>query len=402
MPCAPLKSVLVEADLRLLRDLGAAAQRRGTKLWLVGGPVRDALLGRPVVDLDLTSEAPADKLGAALAGEHGGEVIAESQFGTVKLRFGQRTLDLATARTESYARPGALPTVTFSDVHSDLARRDFSINAMAASLSGDDFGEVLDSQGGLVDLSQSRVRVLHGGSFADDPTRMLRAVRYTTRLGFRMDRRTATLLRRDLRVLGLVSSSRVHREVDRMLHEPLALKMLLASERYGLLGALDSSLSGAALRQALLRATRAPLGPRVLLGVLTYHGDMASLTKKFGFTRAEKRLGSHVRHLHDIESAIAGANHTEIARILGTASREANEACSVASPDPSVRRALRWYLAQVQREPLLSGREILKLGVPLGARVGELLSALRHAQLLGRVRGRSGAVAFIRRAITEG
>jgi len=363
--------------------------------------VRDALLGRPVVDLDLTSDAPANKLGAALAGEHGGEVIAESQFGTIKLRFGQRTLDLATARTESYATPGALPMVTFSDVHSDLARRDFSINAMAASLSGDDFGEVLDSQGGLVDLFQRRVRVLHSGSFVDDPTRMLRAVRYATRLGFHMDRRTATLLQRDLPVLSRVSSSRVHREVDRMLREPLASKMLLVSERYGLLGALDSSLSGPALRQALLRATKATLGLKVLLGVLTYHGDVASLTKNLGLTRAEKRLCSHVRHLHDHESAIAGANRTEIARILGTASREANETCSVASPDPRVRRALRWYLARVQREPLLNGLEILKMGVPQGPRVGELLSALRQAQLLGRIRARSGAVGFIRREIAE-
>ncbi len=279
---APLENTMEPADLRLLRDLGAIASQRGTRLWLVGGPVRDALLGRPVVDLDLTSAKPAEELGAALADACGGSVVARSQFGTVKLRFGRQTVDLATARSESYARPGALPTVARGDLLSDLARRDFSINAMAASLSEEDFGEVLDTEGGQADLHEKKVRVLHDDSFSDDPTRMLRAVRYATRLGFHMDRHTKALLRRDLPLLDRVSSSRIHRELDRMLEEPTAPRVLAAADKSGVLRALHRAMGGQSLHQALGRARRANAKPQTLLGVLTYgteRGKLASLTK---------------------------------------------------------------------------------------------------------------------------
>ncbi|MEX2599647.1 MAG: hypothetical protein WD533_08335, partial [Dehalococcoidia bacterium] len=184
----PLAETLSPDGLTLLTQLGAAASRHGVRLWLVGGAVRDALLGKHVLDIDLTSEMPAGELGPLLAKKAGGQVVSRSEFGTVKLRFGGRTLDLATARSERYTRPGALPTVSPGTMDADLARRDFSIHAMAASLAPEGFGELLDTQNGLEDLQRGSIRVLHECSFQDDATRMLRAVRYAVRLGFRLER----------------------------------------------------------------------------------------------------------------------------------------------------------------------------------------------------------------------
>ena len=148
MPTVPLERALAAPDLALLRALGVAASAAGARLWLVGGAVRDALLERRVTDLDLTSATPARELAPALAAATGATVGARSAFGTVKLRLGRRAVDLATLRSERYEHPGALPSVGPGDVLADLARRDFSINAMAASLAPGDFGELLDPEGG--------------------------------------------------------------------------------------------------------------------------------------------------------------------------------------------------------------------------------------------------------------
>ena len=404
MPTVPLERALAASDLALLRALGVAASAAGAHLWLVGGAVRDALLERTVTDLDLASAAPARELASALAAATGATVGARSAFGTVKLRLGRRAVDLATLRSERYDRPGALPSVGSGDVLADLARRDFSINAMAASLAPGDFGELLDPEGGLPDLLAGRVRILHERSFQDDATRILRAVRYSVRLGFAMDRGSAALLRRDLAFLDAISPARLRRELERMLAEPLAARMLTVAARRGVLAAVHPALDTPALSGSLRRAGRARLTPLALLGVLVYASTADSATamaSRLALTRMQASTVAHTQRTAALERRIAGAAPSAVHELVGGAPADALQACAVAA-DPAARRALARYVERLRARPLLDGNDLKSLGVEEGPGMGALLDELRRLALDGDLRTRGGAVAYVRRALAEG
>ena len=184
MTVPEIERYLAPAQLDLLRRASDSASQHGVALYLVGGSVRDMLLGVRPADLDLVAEAATTEFASQLAMDVGGEVVARSQFQTSKLVVGDMQIDVAMARTETYARPGALPAVSPGSIQEDLKRRDFSANAIAVSLDAGDWGRLLDPLGGARDLELRQIRVLHAGSFVDDATRILRAVRYATRLGF--------------------------------------------------------------------------------------------------------------------------------------------------------------------------------------------------------------------------
>ena len=180
----------------ILRLAGRLADEMGFSIYIVGGFVRDLLLGMPNLDLDLVVEGNAIKLARRLAREVGGRVRSHSRFGTAKWLPDEEdvlaeigTLDFATARTEFYERPTALPQVERSSIRQDLHRRDFTINTLALCLNGDRYGELFDFYGGEADLQRGLIRVLHSLSFVEDPTRMLRAVRLEQRLGFDIEPR---------------------------------------------------------------------------------------------------------------------------------------------------------------------------------------------------------------------
>ena len=193
----------------------------GQHAYLVGGAVRDLLLGRRTVDLDLVVEGDA----LALARRGGARVRGHDRFRTATVELGGLRADLASARREDYGHPGALPTVSPAGIQEDLARRDFTINAMAVPILGDT--ALIDPHDGLSDLRAGRIRVLHARSFVDDPTRALRAARYAARLDFGIEEDTARLLGKA--DLSTVSAERVQAELERILAEegaPDALALL--------------------------------------------------------------------------------------------------------------------------------------------------------------------------------
>ena len=197
----------------------------GTPVFLVGGAVRDLLLGRDRADLDVVVEGDV----APIAQRLGEQVVTHDRFGTATAGDGELTIDLASARAESYPAPGALPEVRTASLADDLARRDFTVNAMALPLMGDP--ELIDPHGGCEDLRAGVLRVLHPGSFEDDPTRALRAARYAARLGLDLETETAGLLAKA--DLGAVSSDRVGAELRRLAAEedPAAAFTLAADWR---------------------------------------------------------------------------------------------------------------------------------------------------------------------------
>lgn len=179
-------------DLKeLILVAGALADDSRVRLTFVGGAVRDFLLDRPVVDIDLMSEHPVKPFVVSLSKKIKGELISHERFFTFSIILSsRRKIDVVTAREEAYPTPAKLPEVTPSTIEKDLKRRDFTINAMACGLNQSNWGQVIDPYGGQKDMKAKCVRALHNKSFQDDPTRLFRAARFAGRLGFNIDSET--------------------------------------------------------------------------------------------------------------------------------------------------------------------------------------------------------------------
>ncbi|MCE1253418.1 MAG: CBS domain-containing protein [Anaerolineae bacterium] len=255
-----LESILPPGKLALLRAVAEHAHQQHLPLYIVGGFVRDLLLNRPSYDFDLVVEGDALSLGEKLKQVYGGHLTCHKQFGTAKWAIGAihehlattlgnippgdlpASIDLISARVEFYDRPTALPTVERSSIKFDLHRRDFSINTMALRLDGSHYGELYDYWGGMNDLRQGTIRVLHSLSFVDDPTRMLRAVRFEQRFKFKIETRTLKLLKEAQCLVEHVSGDRLRHELDLMVSEPEVLAILTRANTLGLLSAIHPHL----------------------------------------------------------------------------------------------------------------------------------------------------------------
>ncbi len=238
------KSLPVER-LALIRTVAAQAAALHMPVYVVGGFVRDLLLGHPGLDFDIVVEGDAITLARSLQQKFGGHVASHSRFGTAKWHpepADSAPLDLISARQEFYEHPSALPTVEHGSIQRDLHRRDFTINTLALRLDGRHFGEIHDYFSGQADLHRRLVRVLHSLSFVDDPTRMLRAVRYEQRYGFRIEPRTLQLMDEARPLLARLSDERTRHELDLIFDEPKAVAMLARLHELGLLKAISEHL----------------------------------------------------------------------------------------------------------------------------------------------------------------
>lgn len=241
-----IESLLPFSKIALLKSISSTAATLNIPIYLVGGFVRDLLLEKPSLDMDFVVEGDAILLGKRLSEKFGGRVTTHRKFGTAKWHIRNLNLqdldveipenlqdnnqipdfiDLISARTEYYEKPTALPTIKKSSIKLDLHRRDFTINTMAIRLDGSHYGDLYDYWGGLNDLKNKKIRVLHSLSFVDDPTRMLRAVRFEQRFGFSIEKRTLQLLSEATKLLEEVSGDRIRHEFEQMLEEPNAEKM---------------------------------------------------------------------------------------------------------------------------------------------------------------------------------
>lgn len=372
----------------------------GLRLYLVGGPVRDALLGRPVGDLDFAVAGDALALAAELQGELGGQWRIHARFGTASGCLGGQRIDLAGARRERYARPGALPQVSPGRLEDDLARRDFSINAMALPLAGAR-PRVVDYGGGRADLAAGVIRSLHPGSFADDPTRMLRAIRYEQRLGFRLDETTAAQLRQAVSegLAGRVTGDRWRSELERIFAEERPIPPLRRAAGLGLLAALHPALNaaGGLERLAAAQSNAGPdaAGPDAVsaadcLAALVCGmtpGEGEEVIRRLRLARRQAGLVRDTIELGKLESDLAAARcPSRLARLLEPLGETALAAWVKIGDNPAAVDAIRRYLAEWRYvRPALRGGDLLALGAVPGPALGALLAQLRAARLDGRV-----------------
>jgi tRNA nucleotidyltransferase (CCA-adding enzyme) len=367
-----------------LRPLGLP---RGEGVYLVGGAVRDLLLGRERLDLDLAVEGDAIEFARGL----GGEVTAHGRFGTAVVRFQDgRQLDVVTCRRETYAAPAALPDVDAGTIEDDLARRDFTVNALAASL-GDDFGRLLDPHGGRGDLEAKVIRVLHPGSFTDDPTRIFRAVRYETRLGFRMDPETERLARAGLPGIALLTPARFREEIVALLSEE---KIAHSLERLGEFAGLSAE---AALVQRVdaLRDELDADAPRWRTRLAVLAREQPGLVRRLALRRDDERA---------VEAAVALAPRlaqaTDPVEVADLAAKAPEGALlALAEHDSAALRDWFTHLRNVRLE--VTGTDLADLGVPESPRVGEILEELRRRKLRGELDGREAELAAARALIAD-
>jgi tRNA nucleotidyltransferase (CCA-adding enzyme) len=360
---------------------------RGEGVYLVGGAVRDLLLGRESFDVDLAVEGDAIEFARGL----GGEVTAHGRFGTAVVRFPDgRQLDVVTCRRETYAAPAALPDVEAGTIEEDLARRDFTVNAMAASL-GEDFGRILDPHGGRADLEAKVIRILHPASFTDDPTRILRAVRYETRLGFRMDPNSERLARAGMTGVALLTPARFREEIVALLSEELIAHTL---ERLADFAATSADV-GLVQRVDALRDELDPDAPRWRARLAVIAREHPSLVQRLALRREDQRA---------VEAAVALAprlveatDPVEIADLAGKAPEGA--LLALAEQDSPALRDWFTRLRGVRLE--VTGADLAELGVPESPRVGEILEELRRRKLRGELDGRQAELAAARTLIAD-
>lgn len=407
MAAAVPRSLSLDALERRLPGPAAAAIFRalrryaqsGWRLYLVGGPVRDALLGRPVGDLDFAVAGDALALAAELQGELGGQWRIHTRFGTASGCIGGQRIDLAGARRERYPRPGALPQVAPGSIEDDLARRDFTINAMALPLYGAR-PRVVDYGGGRDDLTAGVLRILHPGSFADDPTRMLRAIRYEQRLGFRLDETTAAQLRQAVSdgLAGRVTGDRWRRELERIFAEERPIPALRRAAGLGLLAALHPALNAAGGLERLAAALSAGLdsdGPggasaadclaALVCGMTPGEGE--EVIRRLRLTRRQAGLVRDTIELRQLESDLTAAAHcpSRLVRLLEPLGEAALAAWAKIGNNPTAAAAIRRYLAELRYvRPALRGGDLLAMGAVPGPALGALLAQLRAARLDGR------------------
>ncbi|MBU2602183.1 MAG: CBS domain-containing protein [Actinobacteria bacterium] len=400
-------------------------------VYLVGGFVRDLLLGRQNSDIDIAVEGDGIDFARRLARKLGGRVRAHQKFQTAVVLLppdsvGDEPLppqrgaepfhvDVATTRTEFYDYPAALPSVEHASIRQDLFRRDFTVNAMAVSLKGDDLGTVIDFFGGLEDLDSGAIKVLHNLSFIEDPTRIFRAVRYENRYGFRMDEQTRALARAcvDMHLVGDLSSARLRDELVALLGEPDVSYTLGRLFDLGVARQVHPKLATGARTVALIHAldevvARLDLRAEVVPWRLRLAAVTRNMTHEELFMWLEKlRLKHADRHVLRA-SVTLGSRLTqqlgdeqlgdwELFRLLRKVPVEAVVFCMGRAGAGTARAQFERFLEVLRARTLeISGADLIALGAREGPGVGRILQSLTRMRVEGGVETRAEQLAAAR------
>ncbi len=406
---------------RLLRAVQKVADALESPTYLVGGVVRDLLLERPNEDVDLVVEGDGIEVAMALAEKLGARCHQHKPFMTAVVTLPDgHTVDVASARTEFYRTPAALPEVVTSLIRQDLYRRDFTINALAVSLDGDQFGRLIDFFGGRRDLSHREIRVLHSLSFIDDPTRAIRAVRYARRLDFEIAQDTQHLIRTAVSegVFERLSGQRLRRELEQLLAEPHPTPSLAMLADLGLLGIIcpdlewDESrydflleIEGQLTWYLLERLGEAP--PPLLLflgGLATTAGDEVPrrLAERLSLTG---NAGHQMAELPKAIERLRAVANPETPLSLRVSAVEKFEGGALLPAMAGLTMERRHILAEAveasaKRPAPVSGRQLVDAGVPECRHIGPAIAAARAAVLDGDI-DEAGALEFAIKAARD-
>jgi len=411
---AVMRTRLPGSILALLEQAGLLAQELGFKIYAVGGFVRDILLGRPNLDIDLVVEGDGIHFARELAKARQGRVKEHQKFKTAVVVFpdGQR-IDVATARLEYYEYPTALPTVELSSIKMDLYRRDFTVNALALNLSPGHFGQIMDFFGAQRDIKEKTIRVLHSLSFVEDPTRILRAVRFEQRFSFRIDGQTLRLIKNavQLNLFSKLSGARLTHELQLILNEENVLECLNRLQELKLLATIHPQLNLDADRQRILMElhkvhnwyTLLYLDPPVntwrlyLLGLTmgAERDELEHICRRLRFSDRDLRefltlrdhLGEALARLMVWQEGLSTLS--EIYFCLDPLPVEGVLFLMARSRREIMRKNISQYLTRLRSQDLLiDGADLKALGLESGPRFAKVLRKVRAAAVDGQATNR--------------
>jgi tRNA nucleotidyltransferase (CCA-adding enzyme) len=405
----------------LLETAGRLADHLNVTAYMVGGIVRDLLLGIGNLDLDLVIEGDGIAFARELARQVGGRLKTHERFGTaiVVVPDGIK-LDVATARTEYYEYPTALPTVAQSSIKKDLYRRDFTINTLAISLNGRRFGELIDFYGGQRDLKDKAVRVLHSLSFVEDPTRVFRAIRFEQRFGFHLGRETLALIRGAVKMdlFHRLSGQRLLTELVLLFSEQESRRAVARLAELDLLRFIHPDLEWSVRLDGLLKAVEDAVRwyrllylDRKLDAWLVYFMALMEVLPPRAVGETVKRLGMSARDAERIKAGHAAANVTlrrlarrpppkpsDVYRLLTGLADETLLLLMAKAKSDAVKRQVSAYLTTYQRtKPVLTGADLKALGLKPGPQFGKILDRLLEARLDGNVKSEAEERELVRK-----
>lgn len=400
----------------IVRALSQIVEEKGPKVYLVGGFVRDLILGEPLSDMDVVIEGESRPLAMQLAKKLKGKVHSHGEFGTfvVFLPTGVR-VDIATARKEMYPAPASLPRVEKGSLMEDLGRRDFTLNALAVPVTPRGFGNLIDPYGGLEDLRKGRLRAFHSRSFIDDPTRLFRALRYQTRLQLELEKSTKEWMRESVQK-GLprkLSGKRLFSELERVVAERRPLPVLLALDHWNLLRFFDRSIRfrerEVRMSHRLERCIQRPLADlrldEVWLLIVLNRLPRGRIAPKAREWALHRRLKKRLHQIHDAPLLFRKLQKgplkpSEIYRILSPYAPEGVLFFYAAAPTVSVGHKIRRYLFDWRSVRLgINGDDIKRIGLQPGPQYRKVLDALRDEKLDREITSRSEELEWLKQNI---
>jgi tRNA nucleotidyltransferase (CCA-adding enzyme) len=409
----------------LLREMGRVAKSRNYKAYAVGGFIRDVLLRRPNLDIDIVVEGDGIEFAREFAGRHGARVRSHKKFGTAVVIFPDEfKIDVATARLEYYEYPAALPTVELSSLKLDLYRRDFTVNTLAVDLTPGRFGQLIDYFGAQRDLKDRRIRVLHNFSFVEDPTRVFRAIRFEQRFGFRLGKHTSNLIQNAVKMGLLVklSGRRLANELRLILSEENPAPAIQRLDEFSLLPFLHPHIATGPSMARLLEEVRTVLAWYDLsfLGNhcrrwLVYFLALTDALSSDELDGLCRRLGFPARLTSWLVDGRAGAvavgqrlvrkaerRPSDIYRLLEDFDAELLLFLMAKTQQEEARRAISLYFSKLREvRPALRGRDLQALGIKPGPIYSRILDRLLNGRLNGELKSREEEMDFVREHFSE-
>ncbi|MBT5774324.1 MAG: CCA tRNA nucleotidyltransferase [Dehalococcoidia bacterium] len=391
-----MRAALHPAARRLLDSAVDAATEAHLALWAVGGPIRDTALARRLEDIDLAVDGEAASIATVIATRLEATLALEPRFGTASVTLDGDRLDLASLRGERYPTPGALPIVTLgATIEDDLARRDFSVNAIAIALTGPRAGELLDPYSGLHDLASARFAVLHDRSFEDDATRLWRAARLVAQRNLRPHPHTRALIEHGARWLAPVSGHRLWTELTLIAQRGRAARTFALLDQWGVLAGTHPAFALTEVSRRALRHRWRPLSPETLAATLLAPLPPAEATAILDRLDAPGSARQAVQGAHALLAVSPTAGPDTLEPLASTTTHARTAARWLGgTPQIELQRSLRRW---EQTRPHLNANDLLRLGIPPGPSLGESLRTLRRARYLGTLRSPSQARALIKR-----
>lgn len=408
-----------------LKRVGDVADESGFPVYLVGGIVRDLFLRTANYDVDIVVEGDGITFAGMLVKKLGGRMKTHQKFGTavVVLPDGLK-IDIATARLEYYESPAALPTVELSSIKKDLYRRDFTINTLAVRLNGGHFGELIDFFGGLRDIKERNIRILHNLSFVEDPTRVFRAIRFEQRFDFPISKHTQNLIKSavNMKLFDRLSGERIYDELALMFSELDPLKALKRMRELDLLKFLHPGLRfSAELERLFISIGETLTWYRLLylnmqaerwfvylMGLFDRLKDDAAreaLERLAVPPRIRKRIMASRQHCRDVLFEFYRNDHIPASRVYDLLKPLDIEQILImmakARKEPA-KKYISLYLTRLREVKVtLTGDSLKELGLPPGPRYKKILSALLNAKLDGKISTEEDEVEFVKRAVKK-